>query len=132
MSELQPSNIDAILGGQNRLTTDIVVLGGIEGIEQHLTSQDEGKDSFKYDSIAIKNLITILNENLDLSSLLFAPSEPLRLKNLGNHLLPSRQKNIDKTSILLRSNILFLNRRGAESAEGIKKRLIYSLEPGRE
>jgi hypothetical protein len=30
--------------------------------------------------------IGILNENLDLSSLLFAPSAPLRLKNLENHL----------------------------------------------
>jgi COMPASS component SWD3 len=41
MSEIQPSNTDAILGGQNCLTTDTVVLGGIEGIKQRLTSQDE-------------------------------------------------------------------------------------------
>jgi hypothetical protein len=30
--------------------------------------------------------IAILNENLDLSSLLFVPSAPLRLKNPGNYL----------------------------------------------
>jgi hypothetical protein len=41
MSEIQPSNTDAILGGQNRLITGTVVLDGIEGIEQLLTSQDE-------------------------------------------------------------------------------------------
>jgi hypothetical protein len=30
--------------------------------------------------------MAILNENLNLSNLLFAPSAPLRLKNPGNHL----------------------------------------------
>ena len=47
-------------------------------------------------------------------------------------LLPSRRKNIDNISILLLLDILLFNRRGAESAEGIKKRLIYSLKAGKE
>jgi HD superfamily phosphohydrolase len=42
-------------------------------------------------------------------------------------LLPSRQKNIDNISTLLLTRSIFLNRRGAESTEGIKKKLIYSL-----
>jgi hypothetical protein len=46
---------------------------------------------------------------------------------LGIHLLPSCQKNIDSSSILITVRDLFFNRRGAESAEGIKKKLIYSL-----
>jgi COMPASS component SWD3 len=65
MSELQPSNTDAILGGQNRLTTDTVILGGIEGIEQRLTSQDEEiqisalRAALKYDDKGLELLIDI-------------------------------------------------------------------------
>jgi hypothetical protein len=67
-----------------------------------------------------------LTENI--GALRLAPNTPYI--NLGSHLgllLPSRQKNIDNTSTLLLAQSLFLNRRGAESAEGIKKKLIYSL-----
>jgi hypothetical protein len=53
-------------------------------------------------------------------------TDPRLLREVGD-LLPSRQKNIDNTSILLLSEIFFLNRRGAEDAEGIKKKLIYIL-----
>ncbi|WP_295617262.1 WD40 repeat domain-containing protein [Chamaesiphon sp. GL140_3_metabinner_50] len=65
MTEIQPSNTDAILGGQNRLTTDTVVLGGIEGIEQRLTSQDEEiqisalRATLKYDNRGLELLIDV-------------------------------------------------------------------------
>jgi COMPASS component SWD3 len=65
MSELQPFNTDAILGGQNCLTTDTVILGGLEGIEQRLTSQDKGtqisalEETFKYNDKGLELLIDI-------------------------------------------------------------------------
>lgn len=65
MSELQPDNTDAILGGQNRLTTDTLVLGGIEGIEQRLSSQDEKiqisalREALKYEEKGLELLIDI-------------------------------------------------------------------------
>jgi hypothetical protein len=55
------------------------------------------------------------------------------LNHPAQPLLPSRQKNIDNTSILATVRDLFFNRRGAESTESIKKRLIiYSFKAGRE
>lgn len=39
MSENQPSNTDAILGGQNPLALNSAVLGGVAGIEQQLINQ---------------------------------------------------------------------------------------------
>ncbi len=65
MSEIQPANTDAILGGQNSLTTDTVVLGGIEGIKQRLTSQDEQiqksalRAALTYDGKGLELLIDI-------------------------------------------------------------------------
>jgi COMPASS component SWD3 len=65
MSELQPDNTDAILGGQNRLTTDTVVLGGLEGIKQRLKSQDKEiqisalQETLKYDDKGLGLLIDI-------------------------------------------------------------------------
>ncbi|PSB41647.1 hypothetical protein C7B77_27240, partial [Chamaesiphon polymorphus CCALA 037] len=65
MPENQPDKTDVILGGQNRLTTDSVVLGGIEGIEQRLSSQDEKiqisalRAALKYDEKGLELLIDI-------------------------------------------------------------------------
>jgi hypothetical protein len=51
---------------------------------------------------------------------------------LSTEVLPSRRKSIDNDWILLLSIDYFFNRRGAESAEGIEKSLVYSLRAGRE
>jgi COMPASS component SWD3 len=70
MSKLQPDNTDAILGGQNRLATDTVVLGGIEGLKQRLTSQDEEiqrstlREVLKYDDKGLELLIDIWKNDL--------------------------------------------------------------------
>ena len=41
MTELQPDNTDAILGGQNPQPIDTLVLGGLEGIKNRLASKDK-------------------------------------------------------------------------------------------
>jgi COMPASS component SWD3 len=70
MSDLQPDNADAILGGQNRLTTDTVVLGGIEGVKQRLTSQNEEiqrsalREVLNYEGKGLDLLIDIWQNNL--------------------------------------------------------------------
>jgi COMPASS component SWD3 len=70
MSKLQPANTDAILGGQNHLAIDNVVLGGIEGLKQRLTSQDEEiqrstlREVLKYDDKGLELLIDIWKNDL--------------------------------------------------------------------
>ncbi len=69
MSKLQPANTDAILGGQNRLTIDTAILGGIDGIKQRLISKDKEiqqsalREALKYDDRGLELLVEIWKNN---------------------------------------------------------------------
>jgi COMPASS component SWD3 len=70
MSQPKPDRTDAILGGQNSLITDTVVLGGIEGIKHRLTSTDKQtqisalQEAFKYADKGIELLVEIWRDDL--------------------------------------------------------------------
>jgi COMPASS component SWD3 len=65
MSELQPSNTDAILGGQNPAPIDTAILGGIDGLKQRIASKDENlqisalHEALKYDDSGVELLIQV-------------------------------------------------------------------------
>jgi formylglycine-generating enzyme required for sulfatase activity len=65
MSELQPSNTDAILGGQTPPPINAAVLGGITGIEQQLINQwglsEESISRFRFETVFVNDNAEIID-----------------------------------------------------------------------
>jgi formylglycine-generating enzyme required for sulfatase activity len=65
MSEIQPDNTDAILGGQNPPPLNSAVLGGIAGIEQQLINQwglsKESISRFSFETVFVNDNAEIID-----------------------------------------------------------------------
>jgi hypothetical protein len=103
MSELNPHNTDAILGGQNPSPTTAVVLGGIAGVQQRLASE-----SIVAKLQALKDVNQYGTSGIDLA--LQALSDPAEeVKRLARKLLRNQTGEEGRSALLSREALHYFS-----------------------
>jgi hypothetical protein len=99
MSELDPHNTDAILGGQSPPPVNAVVLGGLAGVEQRLESE-----SIAERIQALNNAVTYGDDGIDLA-IRSLSDEDDKVRRLAKRLLRDRFGEAGKKALLDRDPI---------------------------
>jgi hypothetical protein len=94
MSELNPQNTDAILGGQNSPPVNAAILGGLAGVKQRLDSE-----SIAERLQALNNAVTYGEDGIDLAMRSLSDNED-KVRRLAKRLLRDRFDEAGKEALL--------------------------------